>query len=291
MSMYEARQNKEKTSRTLLYKKEKIGFKHNITSILQCACIEGNKAKPIQRVKTIAIEMLPFIETHVSHDADYVNIRKHYTSLNLGRDYYNYAYANITPIPPVGLVFAPVHKPKSNSFGHVNTIGIHEKLILVSHGFRYIPIFAFRTPSMLARKVFNSNILPFGYDGQIYLDGCHTGEPGFLGTLRDGSSFAEKFKNELLRLSNRGVNMYGNFTVKGNLGTANTSFWGTEWIEGDRRTSRLLAENQTYMGTHGIPFWTSDNHEHSRPTTIRKLFGLIREPGFDYRGKFTKVEF
>lgn len=291
--MYEARQNKEKVCRTFscskMGKDSKVSSMTNLLN-LQRIAIASKNGETVQRVKTIVIESLLsiFKPTHLTRDAQNVNRRKHYISLGLGNIHYNYA---INPsIIPNQMLGTSAPRPVSRNFTNTGTVGINETLILVSHGARYVPIFAYRTPGWLARDIFNSNILPIGYSGQIYLDGCHTGEPGLLGSLRDGTSFAEKFKSELIGLSHA---IYGNFTVKGNLGAAMTSGWGTEWIEGDKRSTRLISENMNYLVTHNIPLppiFNSPNR-YVRTRNDTSLFGLINTPINDYRGKFTKVEF
>lgn len=266
--MYEARQHKDKVSR-------RIDIKNGIIP----------HVSTIQLVKTVAIET-EFFKRHIYNDAVAVNDRKSTTH-------------GVVAVP-IGSVdrfsFFRRNHLSSNMQGiEMGQIRPDELLILVSHGIRYLRLFANKTPKGLAKEVFNSNILPIGYYGQIYLDGCHTGEPKPFGHLGDGSSFAEKFKHELQKLSDMGVPRYGNFTVKGNLGAALTqhggNLHGTEWIEGDKRTLRLIDENIENMTNiaNSIPLWTSDAHQHSEPTTISEYFGLINRPGFNFRGRFTKV--
>lgn len=293
IGMYETRQHKERFSRVFFDANKRDKSKRNTiasTSIFQCLTKAYKNSTAIQRVKTIVIEMLPSRPTHLTTDAQNINRRKHYISQGLGNVHYNYGRGGGGVIPNV-LIGAQAPRMVSNSFSNAGNIGIDETIIIVSHGMRYIPIFAYKTPRGLASEVFNSQILPIGYSGQIYLDGCHTGEPGLFGDLGDGSSFVEKFKQELLNLSNHGVPLYGDFKVKGNLGAAMTASYGTEWIEGDNRTFRLIGENMNNMANHipPIPFWTSNNHSHSRLRVNKQLFGLIKKPVIDYRGRFTKV--
>ncbi|WP_291528279.1 hypothetical protein [Bacteroides sp. UBA939] len=262
-----------------------------IPLILQRAAIADNNInKTIQRVKTIVIELLPSSPTHLTTDAQNVNRRKHYISLRLGRDQKQYERGLRHGVIPPAMIAAPAPSPVANSLGQIGTIGVNETLIIVSHGARYVPIFAFRTPAMLARGIFNSRILPVGYSGQIYLDGCHTGEPGLLGTLGDGSSYAEKFKRELRNLSGMETpSIYGDFTVKGNLGAAMTSRWGTEWIEGDNRTERLIRDNIGVLPATPLANHFDANHRRNRNTS--SVLGLRNTTVTDYRGSYTKIEF
>lgn len=183
---------------------------------------------PVQRVRTIVIEQTPNRPTHLTQDATLVHMHKVLRQIRFGANGGN---------PQIAI---------NNSYlGTFNNPGnqmqINETLILVSHGLRYLPFFGFRTPYFLARKLFNSNILPVGYQGEIYLDGCYTGEPGPFGHLGDGSSFAERFKVALNNLYNN--NPLGQFTVKGNLGATWTSPQGREYNDLDTRSIKFIYQN------------------------------------------------
>lgn len=183
---------------------------------------------PVQRVRTIVIEQTPNRPTHLTQDAGLVHRHKVLRQIGFGANGGN---------PQIAI--------NNNYLGTFNNPGnqmqINETLILVSHGLRYLPFFGFRTPYFLARKLFNSNILPVGYQGEIYLDGCYTGEPGPFGHLGDGSSFAERFKVALNNLYNN--NPLGQFTVKGNLGATWTSPQGREYNDLDTRSIKFIYQN------------------------------------------------
>jgi len=185
---------------------------------------------PVQRVRTIVIEQTPNRPTHLTQDAGRVHLRKVLRQIRFGANGGN---------PQIAI--------NNNYLGTFNNPGnqmqINETLILVSHGARYIPIFGYRFPGGLAQRLYNANILPLGYSGEIYLDGCHTGEPGPFGRLGDGSSFAERFKVALNNLANANNHALGQFTVKGNLGAARTSIAGREYIDLDGRTIGLINQN------------------------------------------------
>lgn len=201
----------------------------------------GYNRHPIQCVRTIVIEALSMRPTHLFRDANKVNLRRYYKELNLKNDYDNYIQNGIiswqllnVPPPPNVVTFN----------NHGNQILRDESLILVSHGARYIPIFGYNFPSGLAKKLYNAHILPLGYRGEIYLDGCHTGEPGPFGHLGDGTSYAERFKRELIKLSTRGMfPIFGHFTVKGNLGATWTSPQGREYNDLDTRSIKFINQN------------------------------------------------
>lgn len=188
-----------------------------------------NNRHPIQCVRTIVIEAFPFLPTYLTFNAITINNRKH--GIHWQQFLNNGGNPQMVPmISNVGTF--------SNPGGTINQ---NETLILVSHGSRYLPFFGFRTPFFLARKLFNSNILPIGYQGEIYLDGCYTGEPGPFGHLGDGSSFAERFKVALNNLYNN--NVLGQFTVKGNLGATQTNRHGREYNDLDTRSIKFINQN------------------------------------------------
>lgn len=140
--------------------------------------------------------------------------------------------------------------------GNTNMLGTSENMLIVSHGekpdrgfFAFLlsflsePIcFAGFTPQQLASIIVS--IIPNGYTGEIYLDGCYTGVP--IRNLLDGSSFAEQFGTELKnKLKVLGKN--ANFTVKGNLGACATLSSGKEAVRMDDDTKKLVNErNKIY---------------------------------------------
>lgn len=226
-----------------------------------------------QFVKTIAIESA-IGNQHIFFDAIRADRRKRQIEFN---------HTGIFPPLDITLVdrFSGLNGsgiPASVPPMGANQLGINELLLIVSHGARYFPFFALKTPALLANELYFSGIFPAGYFGRIYLDGCHTGEPGFGGHLGDGSSYAERFKLALTNLSvtHGGVGIYpllGAFTVKGNLGTAVTHhqpgnvFNGTELIEMDARTTGLITANLANpMFAGRIPYLTNGNHDF--PATV-----------------------
>lgn len=103
-------------------------------------------------------------------------------------------------------------------------LGINESLILISHGaVAEDGVFRFGgdkdgnggySASELAEYINANSLLPDGYSGMIYLDGCQTGEKLFENKTK---SFVDYFAMELGK--NRRL---GNFGVKGNIGEART---------------------------------------------------------------------
>lgn len=220
--------------------------------------IEPNK-NVAQRVKTIAVETAVFGGGHIHQDAARAHEKKQILENIRSGVHGNVGGVRINVNRGLfGLGAIPNQQ--------ANQLTQSELLLLVSHGSRpifrwtgFLDRFAGKSPNGLATELFNSNIFPtnINYTGQIYLDGCHTGEPSMFGTLNDGSSFAERFKQSLLNLG-----LPNTFTVKGNLGAAITesgnftrghnprSLLGTEWIEMDRRTTRFVNQNITHINTN-----------------------------------------
>jgi len=137
-----------------------------------------------------------------------------------------------------------------------------ESIIIVSHGSRLngknvCNEFAGYNPDALAGKIYqkitNNSEKPFLYQGEIFLDGCYTGEPQPQGKLFDGSSYAERFGQSLLEWAKNDYDMYpgkyklqkkpSSFTVKGNLGAAMTSKDGRELVELDSQNRSFFESN------------------------------------------------
>jgi hypothetical protein len=211
--------------------------------------------KVVQRVKTIAIETA-LLGGHIHTDAQRADSRKQNTRHGGGGR--NITYLNF-------------HLGFGNIPNMAGQLNVNELLLIVSHGNRPIALLPFlllfgdKTPTSLAQQLWNSGIFPIGYHGQIYLDGCHTGEPA--GTIGDGTSYAERFKQALVNLS--GNPHLGGFTVKGNLGAASTNNnaqWGhigTELISMDPRTTTLVTANMATLTLREIVKAT--NHLHDFP--------------------------
>ena len=91
-----------------------------------------------------------------------------------------------------------------------------ENLVINAHG-QQGTLFAGFTPNDFAVQLYN--ILPEGYEGEIYLAGCHTGERNH-GRV-NGTSYIELLYKELM--SYRGNDKRLNPTMKGNKNTARST--------------------------------------------------------------------
>lgn len=231
--MYAARQDKKLLSRTI--SKGICKSKNNsLYPLVLCT--------PVQRTVIIAVETSSDIDRqYIFNSAKRVGVRKKGTDIIQ-------INSNIRKFNHKSLVV-----PNNR------TLNLDEQLIIVSHGLLpkngKEPMFCGKTPKSLANILSHSGVLPKSYAGQIYLDGCHTGEPDYTtgGSLGDKTSFAEKFKNHL---QNNGFKE--NFTVKGNLGTAVTGktnkpnensddfdILGTEWIYINSQNMNLIKQRIT----------------------------------------------
>ncbi len=270
--MYAGKQYKTNTSRVFQQMESK---NRQLVRMRDCRDIWGTSGtflpsnkNVIQCVKTIAIESA-IGNQHIFFDAIRADRRKRQIESN-----------NTGIIPPLDITLVDRFSglngsgiPASVPPMGANQLAIGELLLIVSHGARYIPFFALKTPALLANELYFSGIFPMGYNGEIYLDGCHTGEPGLGGHLGDGSSYVERFQQALINLSvahgGVGINpLLGGFTVKGNLGAAVTHHQpgnvsnGTELIEMDARTTGLIAANLANPRFAGrIPYLTNGNHD------------------------------
>lgn len=199
-----------------------------------------------------------------------------------------------------GFMLAAPKPSKVQDLSQTNNqiVEINELLILVSHGSRPTnrnrdPVFGNMTPEVFAQKIHILGILPQNYQGQIYLDGCHTGEP--IGNLYDGTSFAERFKLKL-----ETFNVYGNFSVKGNLGAATTGYnpdlypMGTEWIEADERSRELMYENAGNMINASNSFSQHGHRYYIDAQTYRFKIGPFKFGHNNiryYRSKIAKITY
>ena len=123
-------------------------------------------------------------------------------------------------------------------------VGEFEDVHIVSHGERpsikYHNMFANMSASNLALTMVH--VLPPNYSGCIYLDGCHTAVPRRM--LNDGTSFAERFGNALLKsLQDKGRTCSKCFSVKGNLGSASTAMNGRIMVKERRYNRQFLRQN------------------------------------------------
>ncbi|EEG73635.1 hypothetical protein CLOHYLEM_06317 [[Clostridium] hylemonae DSM 15053] len=189
-------------------------------------------SQPIQRLKTYTIQdftvsaAVPHtvtpLDANLMTNAQNIDARKRVRPRDAA-----FAPKNIGFIPSKGS--AAVHAGIQNLQG----IAPAESLILVSHG--EPPESAvlegefggYRAGELALLLQFN-NILPANYSGEIYLDGCDTGQRF---QNQQGTSYIEHFKQELqAAYAAANVNL-GNFTVKGNIGEAVTTAAGRERID------------------------------------------------------------
>lgn len=126
-------------------------------------------------------------------------------------------------------------------------IEVDENIIIVSHGETVVYIdekssfkFANQDAEALAGSI--AQLLPNGYRGEIYLDGCCTG----LGTSPyKNNSYAQKFFNVL---KNKYAKKMGEFSVKANLGLARTQDDGREGIDvNDSNRDFIAAQISEYL--------------------------------------------
>ena len=135
-----------------------------------------------------------------------------------------------------------------------------ENIVIISHGEQISPKktdnkFAECTAKQLADDIF-FHIKKEGelikYQGEIFLDGCYTGEP--IKKLYDGTSYAERFGQALKKnitdynekLSHGEANLGLYFTVKGNLGSAIIQDDGRQMVILDEHNKHLFEQNAPY---------------------------------------------
>ena len=148
----------------------------------------------------------------------------------------------------------PIYKLEQTNgqLGNTELLNKNENMIIVSHGARplvgFLRYFAVGSPEKLASRIVS--IIPDGYTGEIYLDGCHTGEPTalFNPKLNDGTSFAECFGKELVKLLKKSKKN-ASFRVKGNLGSAITTDEGKEKIELDEKSRDLAKQREALINS------------------------------------------
>lgn len=193
---------------------------------------EQKSSQPIQRLKTYTIQdftvsaAAPYtvtpLDARLMADAQHIDARKRI----LHRDA-AFAPKRIGYIPSKGSA------AEQAGIQHLQPIVPAESLILVGHGGPPVSAvlegtFGNYRAGELALLFEINNILPVGYSGEIYLDGCDTGQR-FLN--QQGTSYIEHFKQELkAAYFAAGVNL-GNFTVKGNIGEAYTQVSGRERVD------------------------------------------------------------
>lgn len=193
---------------------------------------EQKSSQPIQRLKTYTIQdftvsaAAPFtvtpLDAQLMTDAQHIDARKRV----LHRD---------AAFVPKRIGYIPSRGSAAEQAGiqYMDPIAPAESLILVGHG--EAPVSAAQEGTFgdyrageLALLFEVNNILPVGYSGEIYLDGCDTGQR-FLN--QQGTSYIEHFKQELQAAYLAASVNLGNFTVKGNIGEALTQVAGRERID------------------------------------------------------------
>lgn len=186
--------------------------------------------KPIQRVKT-----------YIVHDfVRKTDKRKEYTESNIPKDQILWENARDIQEYMIEKSLGKGKREQNRAIGNIlvsdadeskffnkEDIGKEEPLIFVGHGVEVLKgtqehklLFGVNgadgtkgyTASQLAVVV--RGLLPDGYSGMIYLDGCHTGEKLFENKKK---SFVDYFAMELGKDTR-----LGNFVVKGNIGAAHT---------------------------------------------------------------------
>ncbi len=184
----------------------------------------------------------------------------------------------------------------------VQHVSNNENIIIVSHG---EPIshekkdnrFADLHYNQLAGMVFDiikkDEKEMINYQGEIFLDGCHTGEP--LNKLYDGTSYAERFGNvlrDLIIKHNTNLTPFGilshlgkfymgkSFTVKGNLGAVYTESDGREMVKLNSQNKHLFEQNAPYA-----------NHFFRSYEAVRENSGQKGFPGKYYRGSIGKAKY
>lgn len=189
----------------------------------------------IQRLRTIAIETEFAPENqHVVELADRINTHKH-----LKKDEHSSLRGDVAPSD---MALNPI-EIENNSPNHA-PIAVNETVVIVSHG--ELPNIDenqqfFASMNATAMALYLRNILPPGYTGQIYLDGCYTGQP--VAALNDGTSYAERVKRYLTGLGFTG------FTIKGNLGEIRIDGIGKGHVKVDNSNIGFL--NQRILETYG----------------------------------------
>ncbi|MBR4589874.1 MAG: hypothetical protein IKO36_04340 [Bacteroidaceae bacterium] len=189
----------------------------------------------IQRLRTIAIETEFAPENqHVVELADRINTHKH-----LKKDEHSSLRGDVAPSD---MALNPI-EIENNSPNHA-PIAVNETVVIVSHG--ELPNIDenqqfFASMNATAMALYLRNILPPGYTGQIYLDGCYTGQP--VAALNDGTSYAERVKRYLIGMGFTG------FTIKGNLGEIRIDGIGKGHVKVDNSNIGFL--NQRILETYG----------------------------------------
>lgn len=224
-------------------------LKGNSIEIKSSATLPTNRVpNVIQMVRTYVIEDRSFFgniqETHLTNDARLANYRQQLKEAS--DETINNLFGLYVPLSERG-----IHLPRKerinkimgytylmnrtnrdlNIFPMINDLEmnipeseltINETLILVSHGSNPLPIFGpifgKYNPKGLATRLLKKGIIPTGYSGLIYINGCNTanGKKDY----NDGTSFISLFKNEMVNIFTE--NQLGTFHVKGNLGEAST---------------------------------------------------------------------
>ncbi len=161
-------------------------------------------------------------------------------------------------------------------------LGTNENVLIVSHGekpnkglFYFLQnptVFGNMYPQELAAKIVK--IIPDKYTGEIYLNGCYTGMP--RNKLYDGTSFAEQFGTELIRLLNLSDSKKKvGFKIKGNLGATTilsdvqSGNLGKANITLDNEVKALIQEKEKLMiDSEKVVFSTEKEKNYERSQEI-----------------------
>ena len=184
----------------------------------------------------------------------------------------------------------------------VQHVSNNENIIIVSHGEpisheKKDNLFADFHYNELASMVFDiikkDEKEMINYQGEIFLDGCHTGEP--LEKLGDGTSYVERFGKFLsyrIIKHNSNIASFENFhigksfIVKGNLGEIYTRPDGREMVKLDQHNSHLFEQNAGYSSNHPIRSYEAVSGNRGLKGYFRRKFGLNY-----YGGSIGKVRY
>ncbi|MDL2309818.1 DUF4157 domain-containing protein [Parabacteroides sp. OttesenSCG-928-B22] len=194
-----------------------------------------NSFETIQRVRVYTIEDKTWLgdlkKTHLTIDAARIHVRQLLKEHKVYKDKNELRQEVIDTVDDkaTGKIPAQIYDISKEKKGYIDEMEINESLILVSHGgppmLVFNPIFGDYSPKKLAQLLYDTKIIPVGYSGEIYIDGCNTARG--KKSYDDGTSFIHLFKKKMQK---KFKNKIGNFTVKGNLGFASTSKAGGEGI-------------------------------------------------------------
>ncbi|MCR4768744.1 MAG: hypothetical protein K5874_00785 [Bacteroidaceae bacterium] len=237
---YKRRVNRTRNNSTQGTSQFKIRDNRTNTACLSLKSLQSNdtggfSGNTIQRLRTIAIETeFDPNNQHVVDYANRINVHKY-----LKKDEHSSLRGDVAASD---MALNPI-EIENNSHDHA-PIAVNETVVIVSHG--ELPNIDenqqfFASMNATAMALYLRNILPPGYTGQIYLDGCYTGQP--VAALNDGTSYAERVKRYLIGMGFTG------FTIKGNLGEIRIDGIGKGHVKVDNSNIGFL--NQRILETYG----------------------------------------